>query len=122
LYAHNAHHLASGPTFFADHEFLGDTYEEYTEAYDSVVELIIGDSGSGALDLVDVQTKAATMVAQMGEDGDTFPVLYRGEALLQSSVNNIGMGNADQGVLQVIGSIAQESKKRRYKIGQRIKP
>lgn len=122
LFAHNAHNLASGPSFFADHDFLGEAYEEYTEAYDSVVELIIGDSGPGSIDLLDTHTKAVGMVSQMSEDGESFPVLYRGEALLQSSVNNIAMGNSDQGALQVIGSIAEKSKKRRYKIGQRIKP
>lgn len=117
LFAHNAHNLASGPTFFEDHEFLGETYSAYEAAYDAVVELILGDGG--AIDLVAVQKQAAEFMAQI--QGDSFPALYRAESQIQAAVDEIAAGTKDQGVIQVIGTLAQDSKVRRYKIGQRIK-
>lgn len=116
LFAHNAHHLAKGVSFFEDHEFLGETYQAYESAYDSVIELIIGDGGT--VDLLSVQADAVSVLNDLS--GESFPVLYRGEEQIQKAVDEIAAGTKDQGVIQVIGTIAQDSKVRRYKIGQRI--
>ena len=42
LYAHNAHNMTKGKTFFSDHKFFGQLYPVYEEAYDSIVERMIG--------------------------------------------------------------------------------
>lgn len=42
LYAHTAHHLAKGPTFFEDHEFFGELYGTYETAFDGLSELALG--------------------------------------------------------------------------------
>ena len=35
FYTHNAHNLLRGPTFFQDHEFLGELYPAYEVDYDA---------------------------------------------------------------------------------------
>lgn len=42
LYAHQAHNLVKGQTFFQDHDYLGALYPVYEEAYDSIIERSIG--------------------------------------------------------------------------------
>ena len=67
--AHNAHHLASGPTFFTDHKFFGKAYPAYEAAYDSIVERMIGLGEKP--DLTDITTKAAR---ELYEYQDTTPI------------------------------------------------
>jgi DNA-binding ferritin-like protein len=118
FFAHNAHNQASGCTFFADHKFLGQLYAGYESAYDSIVELIIGDGKE--IDLVFVQRNAVEIMADL-PDSDAFKTLFKAEKQIQSTADKLCNGEIDQGVLQIIGTIAQDSKVRRYKIGQRIK-
>jgi hypothetical protein len=117
LYAHNAHNQTRGENFFADHEFLGGLYAAYTEGYDDVVELLIGE---GAVpDLRDFQMRAAEVLADMG-DGECFCSLLDAEAELQGIVEQIAAAGVDQGILQIVGSLAQASKARVYKLKQRM--
>ena len=69
FYAHNAHNICQGDTFFADHEELGDLYGTYTGLYDSVVERMIGLGQ--AIDLVKIQVDAAKML-----DGEAAPTAF----------------------------------------------
>jgi hypothetical protein len=117
LYAHNAHNLTRGESFFGDHEFLGELYEAYTAGYDGVVELLIGE---GAVpDLQGFQVRAAQALADMG-DGECFCSLLGAEGKLQEIVEEIAAAGVDQGILQIVGSLAQESKARVYKLKQRM--
>ena len=63
LVAHNAHNEVAGPTFFANHEFLGELYPAYETAYDAVVERIIGLGKP--VDLCQVQVDAAAKLPKM---------------------------------------------------------
>ena len=67
LVAHNSHHLIKGPTFFEDHEFLGELYGTYEEAYDSVVERLIGLTGNA--DVITINSKACSIAAQFNPTG-----------------------------------------------------
>ena len=51
IIVHHAHNLAKGKTFFADHEFLSETYTSLENDYDSVIERIIGTKGTDGLEL-----------------------------------------------------------------------
>lgn len=62
FYAHNAHNMCKGDTFFSDHEELGGLYGTYEGLYDSIVERMIGTGQT--IDLVKVQTKEATTKAK----------------------------------------------------------
>jgi DNA-binding ferritin-like protein len=123
LFAHNAHHLACGVSFFADHEFLGEAYAAYEEAYDDVIELMIGNGAMPtASDLVAIQQQALELLGALSlmPDRDPFAVLLRGESQLQGAVDQLCAGSTDQGDIQVLGSLAQESKVRAYKLGRRV--
>lgn len=120
LYAHNAHNLASGQSFFEDHEFLGELYATYEAAYDKLVELMIGENQ--APDLQELQKKAVSMMDGMPRLplGDVFLELGKGEGRIQHEINELAASVSDQGILQTIGTLAEESKERAYKIGQRF--
>jgi DNA-binding ferritin-like protein len=119
LYAHNAHHTACGESFFADHKFLGSTYAAYEEAYDSVIELAIGEGM--AFSLVELQREAVTLLEELSRmEIDPLATLWRGEGQIQSLIDGLCAGQSDQGIVQVLGTIAQQSKERRYKLGRRI--
>lgn len=116
MYAHNAHNLTRGETFFADHEFLGGLYAAYTEGYDDLVELLIGE---GAVpDLQNFQLQAASALNAMGDD--YFPALLQAEQEAQAIVEEVASSGVDQGILQIVGSLAQSSKSRVYKLKQRV--
>lgn len=115
LYAHNAHNLAIGDSFFADHEFLGELYGAYESSYDRLVELIIGERLP-----IDLQAIAHDAMRIVDSAPDyPFPSLLQLEKHLQQEIDAAASGETDQGVLQVLGSIAEESKSRAYKLGQR---
>jgi len=117
LYAHNAHNLTSGPSFFEDHEFLGELYGAYEAAYDRLVELMIGEGV--ALNLSDVQQSAMAFLQGMS-NSDFFAELQDREQQIQHEINEIASTVSDQGILQTIGTLAEQSKVRSYKFGQRI--
>lgn len=121
LFAHNAHNLADGVGFFGDHEFLGEAYAEYEEAYDQVVELMIGERavGSPDLDLVKLQSDAVALLSQMPPE-DEFQTLLNGELQVQSAVDAICKTETSQGIQNLVGAIAQSGKKRIYKLRRRL--
>lgn len=42
MYSHQAHNLAKGDCFFADHEYFGELYSFAESSYDSLIERSIG--------------------------------------------------------------------------------
>jgi DNA-binding ferritin-like protein len=118
LYTHNAHHLTKGPTFFADHEFLGELYESYTEAYDQLIEIILSDSVK--LNLVNVQTASASKLSEI-QGENYFNTLIELELAVQSKVELLAAETGiSQGVLNLIAGFAQDSKSRVYKLRARV--
>lgn len=49
FYAHMAHNLTCGPTFYQDHDAFGDLYKAYEGEYDAVIERFIGLGGSPSI-------------------------------------------------------------------------
>lgn len=117
LYAHNAHNLTSGQSFFEDHEFLGELYGTYESAYDTLVELMIGEGISP--NLPDLQQSALAFLQGMSPS-DIFGELLDREQQIQHEINELASSVSDQGILQTIGTLAEQSKVRSYKIGQRV--
>jgi DNA-binding ferritin-like protein len=120
LYAHNAHNLVSGRTFFEDHAFLGELYATYEAAYDSVVERMIGLSME--INLAEVQKKAAGMLEKItNPTGDTiFNCVLECERTLCKTIETEVSGKT-QGTIQLLGDIANASEVRQYKLNQRLK-
>ena len=117
--AHNAHNLASGPTFFTDHKFFGKAYPAYEAAYDSVVERMIGLGEKP--DLTDITTKAAR---ELYEYQDTTPIecyesLLEGERelldLIAKCCEEVSCGTSN-----LLANLADDAEVRIYQINQRI--
>lgn len=122
LFAHNAHNLAHGDEFFADHAYLGELYEKYEETYDSVVERMIGLGET--IDLTRVQRVASNTMDGWGAADDcdkAFGTLMRAEKLICGAATE-ALASASEGTKNFLQGICDESEMRQYKIGQRLKP
>ena len=120
FYAHNAHNLCQGDTFFADHEELGDLYGVYESLYDSVVERMIGLGQS--VDLVKIQVEAAKML-----DGEAAPTAFSSafsglltcETDLCKVISDANEG-ASLGTQDLLQAMCNKSEVRQYKFKQRL--
>ncbi len=121
LYAHRAHHLVSGPTFFADHEFLGDLYDAYDAAYDDLVEQMIGLGEKP--DIIAITGSAYNAFAKAKLDTKPeqfFKTLLNMERQIQASIKRLVPGATD-GTANLLQGLAQDSEKRaNYKMQQRV--
>lgn len=119
--AHRAHNVVKGPTFFEDHEFLGDLYPAYETAYDDLVERIIGTNAE-SLSICKVNKAAAEMssVSPTETKPDAFfRIILKGEkdlcAMIEKSIKE-----QTQGTQNLLAQIADDSEKRCYKLKQRL--
>lgn len=120
FYAHIAHNLVSGYTFFEDHEFFGTLYKDYESAYDSVVERMIGLGEK--VDLFKLQPQACEMLGKVKftNTKQAIQELLKIEKALVSTVETEIKGKS-QGTIQLLGDIANFSEMRQYKMNQKIK-
>ena len=121
FYAHNAHNLIKGSTFFQDHGFLGELYPKYTEIYDTIVERIIG--ADEKIDLIKINQVAFETMKQAGITDDPkkiFINLLNFEEYVCNQIEDLVQGYSE-GTRQMLGTIADESEVRQYKLKQRIK-
>lgn len=121
LFAHAAHNVVRGPSFFSDHAFLGDAYAAYERAYDDVIERAIGTGES--VSLAEVTEAACEALERYGTpDGDAediFRNLLVLEGELCSAIDSAmkGASNGTQDLLQALCSAAEI---RRYMLRQRL--
>lgn len=121
LFAHAAHNEACGPNFFADHDYFGSLYETYEEAYDGVIERIIGLGGDP--DICEINKKAAEMAARCDcyPNDVAFGTLLSMEKELCDECKSAQKGQTI-GTVNFLQGLADDSEKdRQYKIGQRLK-
>lgn len=124
LFAHNAHNSTTGCTFFSDHEFFGESYGAYEDAYDGVIERCIGLSID--IDLCEITLAAAKAACKgvsavsLTDSINDFNSLYAMEKAICACVDDAisGTSNGTQNFLQ---GIADNSEMRQYKICQRLK-
>lgn len=120
LYAHMAHNLTTGCSFFSDHEAFGAFYAEYEKDYDDVVERIIGLTGDCDITAI---TKGACDIVEKTKFKDTmhaYSVLMATEKSL-CEVATAENKKATLGTQNLLQGIADRSEMRQYKIGRRIK-
>ena len=118
LFAHAAHNKVSGEAFFADHSFLGGLYPEYEEAYDSVVERIIGTGKD--INLSDVLKSATVRVIEPTDSDSIFNALLVSESNLRDAIDT-ALATATTGTNNILAQLADDSETRCFKIGQRVK-
>jgi hypothetical protein len=127
LYSHSAHHLCARTPFFQDHEFFSDTYKALEDDYDSVIERIIGTYGEDAVELNRIVAEVALKLHDCPSIGTPenrafFEYQLKFEQELCSLVEEICHNpKASQGIIQLVGEIANQSEIRQYKIKRRIK-
>lgn len=120
FYAHNAHNMCQGDTFFADHEELGDLYGVYTGLYDSVVERMIGLGN--AVDLVKIQVEAAKMLdgeAMPTDFSSAFAGLLTCEQELCKIISEANEG-ASLGTQDLLQAMCNDAEMRQYKFQKRL--
>lgn len=120
LYAHRAHHLVSGPTFFADHAFLGDLYSTYDSAYDDLIERMIGLGEK--LDIIAITTAAIERFQKGRMDtkpDQFFKTLLNMERQILETIKKAVPGATD-GTANLLQGLADESEARGYKLQQRV--
>lgn len=127
LFAHSAHHFVDGSLFFADHDFLGETYKKLDNDYDEVVERIIGLYGEEQIDLHVVLAGVINRLhnvptSSVKENKIFFDILLDMEHELCTLIEKICYSDGvTEGLKQLIGEIANSSEKRQYKLRQRTK-
>lgn len=121
LYAHNAHNLLGGPTFFSDHAFLGELYTTYESDYDAVVERTIGFKGT--IDLISIQKIAVQQLEKTGQCKtfqECFGLCLKWEETLCKTIEKIAK-DSTQGTTNMLADIADRSEMRQFKLKQRLK-
>jgi len=119
--AHRAHNVVKGPTFFEDHEFLGELYPAYEAAYDSAVERVIG-LGTEKLNLSKINIAASQMSDILPNETKPEPFLraiLKGEKDLCKMIDE-AVEKASQGTQNLLQGICDDSEKRQYQLKQRL--
>jgi DNA-binding ferritin-like protein len=119
--AHRAHNMVKGPTFFEDHEFLGELYPAYEAAYDSLVERVIG-LGSEKLSITKINRVAADMSAVAPDETKAetfFRIILKGEKDLCGLIDK-AMAKASNGTQDLLQGLCNASEARQYQLKQRL--
>lgn len=121
LFAHVAHHRVSGRPFLSDHLMLGEFYSAYSDAYDSVIERMIGNGI--ACDEFALTMKASEALQTLKEQATPEAMLsslLSGEMALQAEVENGISRGLSQGTINLLAALADDSEVRCYKLRQRL--
>lgn len=118
FYAHIAHNILGGSTFFQDHEFLGALYAEYENDYDSLVERAIGLDEE--VDLISVHKDAVQGLQSPSDYKSCFKELLKYEKELCLLCEEVAE-DSTLGTNNLIAAIADKSELRQYKMKQRLK-
>ena len=121
FYSHAAHNLASGDEFFQDHEYLGELYGAYETAYDDIIERMIGLGKSPdpmAITLIGAETAKGYGIPKDDKEWFTKLVEIEGEIC---DIIKVLVPKATDGTQNLLQGLADESEKRQFLIGQRIK-
>ena len=119
--SHRAHNVIKGPTFFEDHEFLGELYPAYEEAYDSAVERVIG-LGTERLSIAKINIAASKMSDILPNETKPEPffrAILKGEKDLCGMIDE-AVKKASQGTQNLLQGFADDAEKRQFLIKQRL--
>jgi DNA-binding ferritin-like protein len=122
LYGQNAHNLAKGKSFFADHDAMADFYSAAAADYDMVVERMIGCDME--VDLVKVHKNVCGYLEKLPhnvENEKALEYIMALEKKLCAEVEKECKKSVSEGTRQLIGEVANKSESRQYKMKQRLK-
>ena len=123
FYAHACHNLTKGPTFYQDHAAFGDLYGTYEEAYDGLVERMIGTG-----EAFDIKTILTNATAEANKRPDPaafstnaiFTAVLDFESKFRAEIDAI-YDSESTGTQNLLAGLADESEARSYKLQQRLK-
>lgn len=122
LYLHNAHNIGSkGPSFFSDHAWFETSYKAFEEAYDKVVERMIGLGYD--VNLQSIIKSAAKEAASYSTAVMTPELCFRTQLKLEQEICAMirnYVPNVDDGTQNLLQGLADESLDRQYAIKQRL--
>lgn len=127
LFAHNCHNLTQGKTFFEDHAFFGSLYEQAQSDYDSIIERMLGLEPDKECDLVGITEQATEYLCKAKVDFKNPELCLRmlikiTEEIIKKIEVMTRQEDMSQGVIQLLGDIANREEASLYKIHQRLKP
>jgi DNA-binding ferritin-like protein len=128
LFAHAGHNLTSGCTFNQDHAFFAKLYPAYEEAFDLLVERLIGtDKLSSVKDRLAIDAKAASILAKTDCEElqcpeDWFEIVLEMEQAACEKIETLLEQKFSQGTINLLAQLADDSEMRQYKLKQRLKP
>mgnify|MGYP003353200251 CR=1 FL=1 len=120
FYAHMAHNLTSGPTFFQDHEFFGELYPAYESAYDGLIERVIGLGGNPDIAETNITAANVLKIANDKNAQEFFARILASEKGIQGMIDE-AIKTQTQGTQNFLQGLADDSEVRVYKIQQRLK-
>lgn len=125
LYAHHCHNLVKGNHFFTDHDFFGELYPLYEKAYDGCVERYLG-LGNPSIDTIELAKGSLDMISDFPKEGGEcnrvfYQAILKIEKGLVACIEDCIREKMSEGTRQMIGTLADESEMRQYKIRQRLK-
>lgn len=120
FFSHFAHNTIKGPSFFSDHSFLGDLYNQYEGFYDDVIERMIGHGMNP--DIADITQHAAVLSSKVMIEGDAASLFNRIIAANKRIYETIReeVVNASDGTQNLLQGFADELEVVDYKIRQRL--
>lgn len=117
LYAHHAHNLTKGNTFFEDHEFFGSLYATADDYYDQIIERQIGTQ-SDSIDLCGIVKEAHLVLEHCNNDFfDKSLILIQEiikhiETISKSGTISVGTQNLIQGQADALEVIVYKLKRK----------
>ena len=135
--AHNAHNETGGASFFSDHEFFGALYPDYEQAYDALIERMLGLGEK--FDIVGIHKAAVEKLEAEPNPEGYLMALLDGETELCKQIEAMcgheegteeesGEDDGDayaskhpsQGTMNLLAGLADASEQRQYKLRQRL--
>lgn len=125
LFYHNAHNLAKGQMFFADHEQFADFYAAIEKDYDSVVERALPSMGDQILDMKQLLNDIYKIIKDSPSfNASSNSVFFNYAMQMEKELIKLcekEIPGKSQGTVQLLGNICDFSEARQYLISRRLK-
>jgi len=127
IYSQHAHNLCGRLAFHQDHEFFGEVYNFPDDAYDSVIERIIGTKGEEGLELKNILKGVYAKLDKapdvgVKENKQFYMFILDQMKYINKEINEMCKSpEMSEGTKQLLGGHADSIEVFIYKIQQRVK-
>ena len=119
LHAHHMHNITKGDEFFQDHAFFAELYEFADDAYDSVIERLIGTK-SDEVDLCSILGQSHDILMSVGDEylKNSLIMVEEGAKLIDQMAKDDTLSSGTQNMLQ---GLSDQMEVFIYKLKRRMK-